>query len=142
MFYRSYKQTLQRRVLFSRTGETCLAEAQWTLLGLWLLGLMTAARLIRAGVDPLRLSVARARDAVRRAMRDRRARRGPRSLDGEWRAATRDSYARRGSKAARNYPRKKREKPPGPPKIHSATHAEVERSRRVTPPEIPLGWTA
>ena len=89
-----------------------LAEAQWTLLGLWLLGLMTVRRLVEADTDPLECSVARARDAVRRAMRGHRARRGPRSLEAALRAAVRDRSVRRGDKAARNYPRKKRQKPP------------------------------
>ena len=142
VFYRSYKQTMQRRKLLSRTAATCLAEAQWTLLGLWLLGLMTVSRLIAEGNDPLAMSVAAARDAVRQALRDRRSRRGPRSLNGMLSAAIKDSYARHTSKAARNYPRKKREKPPKPPKIKSATEAEVKRARKLPPPEVPLRWTA
>ncbi len=142
VFYRSYKQTLQRRKLLSRTAATCLIEAQWTLLGLWLLGLMTVRQLIAARVDPLWFSVARARDAVRRALRDRRARGGPRRLDPALRAAAKDRYVRHGSKAARNYPRKKREKPPEPPKIQAATEAEVKRARQLPPPELPLRWTA
>lgn len=142
VFYRSYKQTMQRRKLLSRTAETCLAETHWTLLGLWLLGLMTVLRLIGQGIDPLAMSVATARDAVRQAMRDRRGRRGPRDLDAALRAAVKDCYARHTSKTARNYPRKKREKPPGPPKIQSATEAEVKRARKLPPPDIPFRWTA
>jgi hypothetical protein len=142
VFYRSYKQTMQRRKLLSRTAATCLAEVRWTLLGLWLLGLMTVRRLIDQGIDPLAMSVAGARDAVRRAMRDHRPRRGPRSVTGMLRAAVKDAYVRPTSKAARNYPRKKREKPPGPPKIQSATKAEVKRARKFPPPDIPLRWTA
>jgi hypothetical protein len=142
VFYRSYKQTMQRRELLSRTAATCLVEVQWTLLGLWLLGLMTVLRLVGAGVDPLAMAVAGARDAVRYALRDRRARRGPRSLAAALRAAVTDSHVRHGSKAARNYPRKKREKPPGPPRIKSATEAEVKRARKLPPPDIPLRWTA
>ena len=46
VFYRSYKQTLQRRKLLSRTAATCMVESQWTLLGLWVLGLMTVSRII------------------------------------------------------------------------------------------------
>ena len=46
VFFRSYKQTLHRRRLLSRTPATCLAECQWTMLGLWLLGLMTVERLL------------------------------------------------------------------------------------------------
>jgi hypothetical protein len=142
VFYRSYKQTMQRRKLLSRTAATGLAEVQWTLLGLWLLGLMTVLQLVGAGVDPLAMSVAGAREAVRGALRDRRPRRGPRSLEAALRGALRDRYVRHGSKAARNYPRKKREKPPGPPKIQSATEAEVKRARKLPPPDIPLRWTA
>jgi hypothetical protein len=142
VFFRSYKQTLQRSRLLSRTAATSLIEAQWTLLGLWLLGLLTVSRLVAQGVDPLAVSVAKARDAVRHALRDSRPRRGPRSLEAALRAATKDTYRRRGSKAARNYPRKKREKPPGPPKIQSATEAEVKKARRFPPPDIPLRWTA
>src|SRR4051794_9471661 len=41
VFYRSCKQTLERRRCLSRTPETCQAEVQWLLLGVWLLGLMT-----------------------------------------------------------------------------------------------------
>ena len=142
VFFRSYKQTLQRRRLLSRTAATCLAEAQWTLLSLWLLGLMTVSRLRSAGLDPRAVSVAKARDAVRSALRDKRPRRGPRDLETAWRASTKDGYQRMGSKAARNYPRKKREKPPGPPRIQSATAAEVQKARKLPPPEIPLRWTA
>jgi len=142
VFFRSYKQTLQRRRLLSRTAATCLAEAQWALLGLWLLGLMTVSRLRSRGLDPLAFSVAKARDAVRYALRDRRPRRGPRDLEAALRAATKDGYRRTRGKAARNYPRKKREKPPGPPKIRSATEAEVQKARKLPRPEIPLRWTA
>ncbi len=142
VFFRSYKQTLQRRRLLSRTAATALVEAQWVLLGLWLLGLMTVSRLVAEGVDPLALSVAKARDAVRHALRGTRPRRGPRSLEAALRAATKDTYRRRGSKAARDYPRKKREKPPRPPKIQSATQTEVKKARKLPPPDIPLSWTA
>lgn len=142
VFYRSYKQTMQRRKLLSRRAAACLAEAQWTLLGLWLLGLMTVSRLIGEGIDPLEMSVAAARDAVRQALRDRQPRRGPRSLNGLLRAAVKDTYDRHTSKTARNYPRKKRETPPKPPKIKPATEAEIKRARKLPPPEVPLRWTA
>lgn len=142
VFYRSYKQTLQRRQLLSRTPATCLAEAQWTLLGLWLLMLLTASRLISAGQDPLGASVAKARNAVRYALRDSRPRRGPRNLEAALRAATKDSYRRIGIKASRNYPRKKQQKPPGPPKIQPATRAEIRRAQRLPSPDVPVLWTA
>jgi hypothetical protein len=131
VFYRSYKQTLSRRRLLSRTPATCLAECQWTILGLWLLGLMTVERLTAKGVDPLYWSVAMARNAVRRAIRATICRTCSRRLLRDLATATKDTYQRRGPKAARDYPRKKREKPPGPPKIQAASLKEVQLAKQL-----------
>jgi hypothetical protein len=46
-------------------------------------------------------------------------------------AAIQDGYKRGGSKAARDYPRKKREKPPGPPKIQPASLKEVQLAKQL-----------
>ena len=146
VFYRSCKQTLERRKLLSRTPSTCLAEAQWTLLGIWLLGLLTMSELVPQGIDPLAISFAKARDAVRRAMRrassSRRTRRGFRSLRQELARATKDQYQRRYPKNARNYPRKKREQPPGPPNIKSATTTERTRAQQLLEQLRPTRRTA
>lgn len=145
VFYRSAKQTLERRRLASRTPATCLAEAQWTLVGIWLLGLLTAIRLVEQDIDPLELSFARARDAVRRALRaatSTRRRHGRRSLRQELAAATKDHYQRRHAKNARNYPRKKRERPPGPPKIRSATWHEQSLAKQLREQNHPIRRTA
>jgi len=137
VFYRSYKQTLDRRTVKSRTPATALAEVAATMLGLWLLGLVTVSRLVARRVDPLHWSVAKARDVVRRAMRApttaRRGGRGrpPRNLDRALAQAQRDPYIRRGPKAARNYPRKKRERPPGPPKIQTATPHQIRLAKQL-----------
>lgn len=127
VFFRSYKQTLNRRTVKSRTPATALAEVAATVLGLWLLGMLAGKRLAARGVDPLHWSAAKARDAVRQAMRAPLA--GPRrglcrqfnNLNHALAHAWRDHYQRRCQKAARRYPRKKRERPPGPPKIKQAT---------------------
>jgi len=132
VFYRSYKQTLNRRRLLSRTPATCLAECSWTMLGLWLLGLLTVSRIAANGQDPLGWSVALARNAVRRAMRlGVGGVHGRRCLFRDLSAAVKDGYWRRGPKPARDYPRKKREKPPGPPKLQSATVSEVRQANRL-----------
>jgi hypothetical protein len=130
VFYRSYKQTLHRRRLLSRTPATCLAECQWTMLGLWLLGLMTVERVLAQGFDPLCWSVAMARNAVRCAMRMAIRQRtcGLRLLLS--RSIT-DRWTRRGPKGSRDYPRKKREKPPSPPKIQTASPKEIQRAKRL-----------
>ena len=143
VFYRSYKQTLQRRKLLSRTAATCLVESQWALLGLWLLGLLSVSRILATRGDPKRWSVAASRDLVRQAMRDEAPRRGRQGTLRERLAlALLDDYRRSGDKTARSYPRKKREKPPGPPKIETAKRSERKRAQRLEPHRIVLRWTA
>jgi DDE family transposase len=143
VFYRSYKQTLQRRKLLSRTAPTCLVESQWSLLGLWLLGLLTVSRIVARRSNPKAWSVAHSRDIVRQALRNERPRRHPRRpLVDLLGAALLDNYQRSSDKTARNYPRKKKEKPPGPPKIKTAQRTEIKRARRLEPPNIVLRWTA
>jgi len=163
VFYRSYKQTMNRRKILSRTPQTCQADASWTMLGLWLLGLMTVSRIIKAGGDPKEASMAQARATARRAMRESRRgrrseaarRKGRRGAPGRRRPSDRrpdlsrelaearqDRYQRRGIKTARNYPRKKKEKPPGSPKTRPATPAEVKKSAGLPPPNISYQWTA
>lgn len=143
VFYRSYKQTLQRRKLLSRTAATCLTECQWTLLGLWLLGMMSVSQIVQKGGHPKDWSVAQSRDLVRQALRDERPRRRPTQTLAELFAkARKDNYDRRGAKIARNYPRKKKEKPPGPPKIQSAHPLQIKRAKKLKPPKIKLTWTA
>lgn len=131
VFYRSFKQTLHRRRLLSRTPATCLAECSWTMLGLWLLGLLTVTRIVAKKLDPLSWSVALARNAVRRAMRTSVRGGHCRRLTRDLAVAVKDAYKRHGPKAARNYPRKKREKPPGPPKIQSASPKEVQTAKQL-----------
>jgi hypothetical protein len=154
---------MNRSKVLSRTPETCQADASWMVLGLWLLSLMTAARIIEAGGDPKEISVAQARDTLRRAIRE--SRRGKRmaakvrekkrrlgrrrcrvevpDLSRELTEARQDRYERRRSiKEARNYPRKKKEKPPGSPKIRPATPTEVKRSAKLPSPKILYQWTA
>lgn len=129
--YRSYKQTLDRRTMKSRTPTMCLLESQWTMLGLWLLGLLSVSQQLATQRNPRRWSTAAARDAVRCAMRRpaRRCRLG--FLAAKLRDAIHDSYVRQHVKDARNYPRKKREKPPGPPKIKPATPHQIRLAKKL-----------
>ena len=126
VFYRTCKQTLDRRTLLSRTPEQCLLEAELLIHGVWLLGLMSVRELGRGGHPPSDWSPAKSRDAVRRALRDTRCR-ARQGLLHAFSQATKDDYERTRSKAARNYPRKKREQPPSPPKIRAATATELRK---------------
>ena len=132
VFYRTCKQTLQRRRMLSRTPRAAEEELAWAVLGLWLLGLMTTAAVVARGGDPLSWSAALARRRLRRAMRAAAAgRRGRPPLARELAGAVQDDYVRKGSKKARNWPHKKRERPPGAPDIRAATRQEVRSAQRL-----------
>jgi hypothetical protein len=132
VFYRSLKQALEKRRMLSRTPEATRCELTWALLGLWLLGLLTAGEILARGGDPLAWSAAKARDRVRRSMR-RALRRGrrDRGLARDLAHAVKDGTIRRAGKTARDWPHKKTEKPPGEPKIQSATAGQRRAAKRV-----------
>lgn len=170
VFHRDFKQTMDRGTLWSRTPKNCVCEASWVVLGTWLLGLLTALRQPPKKVEPRLRSTAQARNAVRRCIqrtiegkparcRRRRApnaaRKAPRRRGRAWKPrldklplsealalARLDGYVRKGSKKARNYPRKKRQKPAGPPKIRPATAEEIQLARAFRSMETPSQWTA
>jgi len=132
VFYRSFKQTLEKRRMLSRTPEAAKCELTWALFGLWLLGLMTVSAILTRGGDPLRWSAAKARDRVRRSLRRALTRRHrDRGLTRDLGWATKDDYVRSRSKKARDWPHKKKEKPPGNPKIQSATIEVLQAMQRL-----------
>lgn len=144
VYHRDFKQTLQHRKLLSRTPATCLMEAIWIVLGVWLLGLLCIAQ-IPPSQAPRKWSVAKSRDAVRRAMRGvqpGKKRAAPRDLARALSFATYDGYARTNPKASRNYPKKRQHKPTGPPKIKRATKPQIRQAAKLAKTNIPLQWTA
>ena len=131
VFFRSFKQTLQQRKMRSAAPEPALLELHWALVALLLLGLMSVETLVTDGHDPLQLSVALALRVVRLSMRTPRTWRRRGDLRVLLAKAVKDSYRRRGSKKARDWPHKKRESPPGIPKIRKATRNERSRAQRI-----------
>jgi len=132
VFYRSYKRTMAHYKMLSRTPVTCIEEFRWTMIGLWLMGLMSVEKIIVAGNDPLAWSVAKSRNVLRRALRGALCGQRPRvALRKQLASAVKDNYVRKRPKTARNWPHKKKEHPPGPPKIRPATVEEVERAQRL-----------
>lgn len=136
VMYRSLKQTMGKRTLRAETPETARCELDWAMVGLWMLGLMAqtaaAPRANATRASALQAwSPAGALRVVRTAMRNPRRRAGRRCLARQLRAARRDTYVRAGSKTARNWPHKKREKPPGRPQIRTATKAEVAQAKEI-----------
>jgi len=132
VFYRSLKQTLERRKMLSRAPKQARSELSWALVGLQLLGLMSVSEIIKSGKDPLSWSVAMSLRVVRLAMRDRKPRGSCRGgLLGCLSRAVKDNYNRSSEKKARYWPHKKREKPPGAPKLRKANEAEVKMAQEI-----------
>jgi hypothetical protein len=132
VFFRSLKQTFGRRKLRSASPDNGLLELDWSLVGLWLACLLTTDTLIKQGESPRRLSVAGVLGAIRAAIRNYRWRSDP----GEdlWSLLSDsliDTYVRRSSKVARNYPRKKNERPAGRPAMQQASREQVSCAKEL-----------
>ena len=125
VFYRSFKQTLGHRKLRSRSPELAKEELHWALTALLLLGLMGIDALASKGRAALSLSVAGALRKIRFAMRTNRRWRFRGDIRKLLVNAVKDNYKRRGSKKARDWPDKKKESPPGAPKIRPANPHEI-----------------
>ena len=131
VFYRNFKQTFERRKLRSKSAENAQVEAQWSLLGLWAMGLHAQSVLAPEGIPTRRISVAGVLRAYRQPMREYKSRPDPgESLTELLRGAVIDDY-KRGSKASRDYPRKKQEVPPGPPKVFRATKKQILIAKQI-----------
>jgi hypothetical protein len=133
LFYRTFKQTFGRRKLRSTTPDNAEVEMQWSLLGLWAMSLYALVQATKRGVAPRRLSAAQLLLTFRRLLRDYRhpVERGN-NLCHRLGEAVIDRYTRR-NKSSRNYPRKKRESPPGKPQIVTATKSQRLRATMLRP---------
>lgn len=125
--FRSLKQTLCRRKMLSTTPSNARVELDWAMVGLWLLSLMAVDHVARR--DKPRVSVAATLRTLRQWMRRRTGRPPSKGLRGALRKAAVDRYTRRRPKEARDWPHKKRDKPPGSPKLRMATRAEVRKAK-------------
>jgi hypothetical protein len=130
VYHRSLKQTFQRRKLRSHSAGPARVELEWSLIGLWAMSLYALVQMDRAGLPPGRLSCAKLLAAFRRMLRDYRhpVERGV-TLCELLREAVIDEYPR-ANKASRNYPRKKRETPPGAPTIIPASAEEIQAAQK------------
>ena len=122
LLYRSLKQTMGRGKMLSASPAHAAVELDWSVVGLWVLGLANA----EASGDVRRLSPAQALRRVRAAMAGRGG-----NLRAALAGARRDDYQRRRPKKARHWPHKKREKPPGVPKARTANEEEVLQAQRL-----------
>lgn len=131
VLYRSLKQTMGKRKMRSDSPKLARVELDWAMVSLWLLGLLAAEETTRAGQEPGQWSVALALRAVRRAMQRLEVATTKGGLFSQLARATKDRYTRRRKKEARNWPRKKTEKPPGAPQMRIATRAQVRQAQAI-----------
>jgi len=131
VYYRHCKQTFERRKLRSHNPDNAKVELDWSLLGMWAMGLHSHHRLVGQGVLPQRISFANVWRAYRRPMREYRSVPDPgERLTELLDRALIDPYERK-NKAARDYPRKKQEPGAGPPEIVNATPAQVRLAAQI-----------
>lgn len=120
--FRTLKQTFGRSRLHSRTPMRAIRELEWSLIGLWLIQLLTASEQIPAGIAPERTSVSVALQVFRDAM----GRSRPMGLKRSLREATTDEYQRTRPKGSR-YRKKYKDRPSAKsPRVVQAT-AEQRR---------------
>jgi hypothetical protein len=131
VFYRHCKQTFERRKLRSRNPDNAMVELQWSLAGVWAMGLHSHCRLVDRGVPPEKISFAGVLRAYRRCMREYKSKPDPgERLEEMLDRAIIDSYKRK-NKTSRDYPRKKEEQAAGPPIILNATRAQIRMAKEV-----------
>ena len=122
--YRSLKQTLDRRKVLARTPEAGAMELAGGVLALALLMLQGA---VAMGTRVGALSVASALRVIRQAFERLRFGHRDDTFVAHLRSAVQDGYTRRRSKRARDWPHKKNEPPPQPPKLRRPTSSENTR---------------
>lgn len=130
LFYRSWKQTFDKRKLRSRNSIHALIELDWSLIGLW--GICLFAQVRNPDIPPHKLSVAKVLRAVRRPMRAPTSRpERDETLFALMSRARIDDYRRRKPKSSRGYPRKKKPDKIGSPIIRLATAQQRKLARKL-----------
>ena len=133
LFFRTFKQTFGCRKLRSRSAGNACLELDWSLLGLWCVCLLGQRELVESAEDPTWLSAAATIKAFQTTLREYRVRPESReeSLWERLRIAVLDDYQRHGSKTSRNYPRKKKRRGIGAPKITRASKQQVNAAKEL-----------
>jgi len=124
-----YKQTFEHSKLRSHNPDNVMVELQWSLLGIWALGLHSHWHLLQRGVLPERVSFAGVLRAYRRPMREYKSvpDRHDRLTD-LLNLALLDDYQRTNKQIATT-PAKKKKTPTRPPKIRIATSKQKKQAQ-------------
>lgn len=122
--FRTYKQTLKKLKLVSRTVRLVHRELEGSLLAVQLMLAQAAIKLhpcTSVWDEPVIASPRQVLLEIRREIRDVSPRRRRRAFAHRLAQAKRERRARTSSKAIREWPRRKPHKPPGPPQLHTLT---------------------
>jgi IS4 transposase len=133
LFFRTFKQTFERRKLRSHADRNCPMELDWSVVALWCVSLLGRREIEKSGQDGDRMSAAKAIQAFRQCLREFRTRpeTPDTSLMSLMRCALLDDYQRNSSKASRSYPRQKKRERTGPPKITRATMEQIQQAKQL-----------
>ena len=131
VYFRHLKQTLGFTTLKSRTPATALNEHHWRLVSFWMLQKIAVTHQVANGQNPRRFSAAQARRQIREVLQLMpQGRSGP-SLKTRCLKMQVDAYQRQGPKTTRQWPRKKNDRPPQPPKTRLASAAEIQKAKQL-----------
>lgn len=125
--FRTYKQTLNKVKLVSRTVRLVHRELEGSLLAVQLMLAQAALKLhpcTSVWDEPVMASPRQVLLEIRREIRDASPKRRRPSFAERLGKATRERRQRTSRKEAREWPRRKPHKPPGPPQLHTLTEAQ------------------
>ena len=128
VFFRTVKQNCGKAKLLCRTPDHLRAELHWTLLGIWASLFVARLSLRERKLRLDRLSPVQVLDAFAAALVQAC---GDGTLPDLNLAdcLKADESKRTSSKASRRYPRKKKRRPCGPPKLRTATRDEIQAAK-------------
>ena len=125
--FRTYRQTLKKMKLVSRSVRLVHRELEGSLLAVQLMLAQAALKLHPCSSvwdEPVLASPRQVLREIRRDMRDSvRSVRRP-AFARRLAAATRERRRRTSGKTSRDWPRRKPHQPPGPPQLHTLTAAQ------------------
>jgi len=125
LYHRNLKQTMGHHKLLSRSAENALVELEWIVLGYTAMMLYSVDEMVHQEIDIGRLSSAKIILAFRQTARDYLHEVEPdATLNHRICRALKDAYQRTTSKESRNYPSKRKHKPPGKPIIEKANELQ------------------
>ena len=129
VMWRGLKQTMGHDKMLGKTPDRAAAELDWAMAGLWMTQLIGGQRMIQSKRCPRCHSPAGTLRVLREALSGRR--RDRKSLSMKLALAVKDVYQRHGSKRARNYPKKRPQRPPGRPGARMASSIEKRLIQRI-----------